>query len=146
MSAAARVGIKTQSTFTRWLKFNFVGGIGVVVQFAALFFLKSEFHFHYLWATALAVEAALVHNFVWHEQFTWVDRMAGDGEGSGRFSVTRLLRFNLANGAISILGNVLLMRLMVGEEHMNYLAADGIAIALCSVANFAVSDAWVFGK
>ena len=57
MSAAAQVGIKTQSTFTRWLKFNFVGGIGVAVQFAVLFLLKGEFHLHYLWATVIAVEA-----------------------------------------------------------------------------------------
>jgi hypothetical protein len=28
---------------------------------------------------------------------------------------------------------------------MNYLAANGIAIVLCSLANFLVSDEWVFG-
>jgi putative flippase GtrA len=39
-----------------------------------------------------------------------------------------------------------LMRVMVGEGHMNYLAANGIAIVLCSVANFVVSDAWAFGE
>jgi putative flippase GtrA len=27
---------------------------------------------------------------------------------------------------------------------MNYLLANAVAIALCSVANFLVSDAWVF--
>ena len=59
----------------RWLKFNVVGGIGIVVQFAALFLLKSVLHFNYLAATAIAVEAAVVHNFVWHEQFTWADRI-----------------------------------------------------------------------
>jgi len=33
---------------------------------------------------------------------------------------------------------------MVGEGHMNYLLANGMAIALCSTANFLVSDGWVF--
>jgi putative flippase GtrA len=148
MSAATQVGIKTQSTFTRWLKFNFVGGIGVAVQFALLFLLKGEFHLHYLWATVIAVEAALVHNFVWHEQFTWADRTAAAWSTQIRLrsSIRRLLRFNLANGAVSIVGNVALMRVMVGEGHMNYLAANGIAIVLCSVANFVVSDAWAFGE
>ena len=61
--------------FVRWCKFNFVGGIGIGVQFAALFLLKGVLHFNYLAATAIAVEAAVVHNFVWHEQFTWVDRI-----------------------------------------------------------------------
>jgi putative flippase GtrA len=171
----------TRSGLARWVKFNFVGGIGIGVQFAALFLLKSVLHFHYLIATVIAVEAAVVHNFVWHERFTWADRTRSDRIGADRItpawsvrqtsgaeaqnslsavnaalkrcatqeplrsSFRRLLRFNLANGAVSILGNVALMRVMVGGGHMNYLAANGIAIALCSVANFVVSDVWVYG-
>ncbi len=126
--------------FLRWCKFNFVGGMGIGVQFAALFFLRSVMGFDYLLATAIAVEAAVVHNFVWHEQFTWADRV----ESSWRTSLPRLVRFNLTTGAVSILGNLALMRVMVGEGHMNYLVANGIAIALCSIANFLVSEQWVF--
>jgi putative flippase GtrA len=58
----------------------------------------------------------------------------------------RLVRFNLGIGAVSILGNLALMKVMVGLEHMNYLLANGITIALCSVANFLVSEAWVFAR
>jgi putative flippase GtrA len=36
------------------------------------------------------------------------------------------------------------MKVMVGFGGMNYLVANIIAIALCSVANFVVSDSWVF--
>ncbi|MGC1448761.1 MAG: GtrA family protein [Candidatus Sulfotelmatobacter sp.] len=134
------------STLLRWYKFNFVGGIGIGVQFAALFLVKSVLHFDYLAATAIAVEAAVVHNFVWHEQFTWLDRAKGNvGPGvRWRRSLQRLLRFNLANGAVSILGNLALMKVMVGQGHMNYLLANGIAIVLCSLANFVVSETWVF--
>ncbi len=133
------------SKLVRWLKFNFVGGIGIIVQFAALFLMKSILHFDYLFSTAVAVEAAVVHNFVWHEQFTWVDR-AGSAPISRRWreSLARLVRFHLANGAVSILGNLALMRVMVGEGHMNYLLANGIAIVLCSFVNFLVSESWVF--
>lgn len=143
------------STFVRWWKFNFVGAIGVGMQFAALFVLKSVLGFDYLFATAFAVEAAVVHNFVWHEQFTWADRIKYDGGKSDRIrlgglqpawrrSLPRFLRFNLTTGAVSIVGNLALMKVMVGQGHMNYLLANGIAIALCSVANFLVSDEWVF--
>jgi putative flippase GtrA len=138
------------STFVRWWKFNFVGAIGIGVQFAALFLLKSVLGFDYLFATAFAVEAAVVHNFVWHEQFTWVDRIKPDRiklqglEPSWRQSLPRFLRFNLTTGAVSILGNLALMKVMVGEGQMNYLVANAIAIALCSIANFVVSDTWVF--
>jgi putative flippase GtrA len=124
----------------RWCKFNLVGGAGIGVQFTALFLLKTVLQFDYLLATAIAVQAAVVHNFVWHEQFTWADRI----EASGRRSVARFLRFNLSAGLMSIVGNLALMKVMVGFGGMNYLVANAIAIALCSVANFVVSDSWVF--
>jgi len=130
----------TRATFIRWLKFNLVGGIGIAVQFAALFLLKSVLHLHYLYATAIAVEAAVVHNFVWHEQFTWSDRV----RTSWCRSLLRLARFNLTIGAVSILGNLALMKVLVGEGHLNYLLSNAIAIALCSVANFLISEEWVF--
>jgi len=140
-----REGNAPPSTLLRWCKFNFVGGIGIGVQFAALFLVKSILHFNYLAATVIAVEAAVVHNFVWHEQFTWVDRTRVEGlQPSWRRSLPRLVRFNLTNGAVSIIGNLALMRVMVGQGHMNYLLANGIAIILCSVANFLVSEMWVF--
>jgi putative flippase GtrA len=133
------------STLLRWCKFNLVGGMGIVVQFAALFLLKSVLHFDYLLATAIAVEAAVVHNFVWHEQFTWVDRLKRHSpQPAWRQSLLRLLRFHLANGAVSLLGNLALMKVMVEQGHMNYLVANAIAITLCSLANFLVSNEWVF--
>jgi putative flippase GtrA len=168
-SAARQGKLIARSRFVRWSKFNFVGGIGIAVQFAALFLLKSVFHVHYLAATALAVEAAVLHNFIWHERFTWADRIKpdrikqqgskrdrsslGQTKSDGPFadapalyrrSLLRLARFHLGNGAVSILGNVALMKVMVGVGHMNYLVANAIAITLCSVANFLVSDDWVF--
>jgi putative flippase GtrA len=124
----------------RWLKFNAVGALGIGFQLAVLFVLKSGFHLSYLPATALAVEAAVVHNFLWHERYTWADRV----QPSWRKSLPRLLRFNLSNGGVSIVGNLALMKLLVGVGHLNYLAANGVAIALCSLANFLVSEEWVF--
>jgi putative flippase GtrA len=127
-------------TALRWLKFNAVGALGIGVQLAVLFGLKSGFHLSYLLATALSVEAAVVHNFLWHERYTWADRV----QPSWGSSLPRLLRFNMSNGGVSIVGNLALMRVMVGFGHMNYLVANGIAIALCSMVNFLVSEEWVF--
>jgi putative flippase GtrA len=129
-------------TVFRWLKFNLVGGFGIAVQLAVLLGLKSGFHLSYLPATALAVEAAVVHNFFWHELYTWADRV----QPSWRKSLPRLLRFNLTAGGVSIAGNLALMKLMVGLGHMRYLLANAIAIVLCSLVNFVVSEEWVFAK
>jgi putative flippase GtrA len=35
---------------------------------------------------------------------------------------------------------------MVSLLHVNYLVANGVAIALCSLVNFLVSEEWVFEK
>ncbi len=125
-----------QSTALRWLKFNLVGGLGMIVQLLVLVLLKTGLHLDYLVATALAVEAAVVHNFLWHERFTWADRVGG---GFARF-----LKFNLTTGALSIAGNLALMKVLAGLGHMNYLAANGITITACSIFNFLVSDGFVF--
>jgi putative flippase GtrA len=137
---AAKASSWSRTTLVRWLKFNFVGGIGVGVQFLALCLLKGVLHLHYLVATAAAVEAAILHNFAWHECFTWRDRV----RPSGRGSLSRLVRFHLSTGTISLVGNLGLMKMLVGQGHMNYLLANAIAIAMCSLANFLVSDDWAF--
>jgi dolichol-phosphate mannosyltransferase len=123
----------------RWMKFNLVGAIGIGVQLIALWILTT-FGIGYLFATGLAVEAAVLHNFIWHERFTWRDR--ADGRISG--SLGRLCSFNLTTGAVSILGNLVVMRLLVGGTHLRPMIANLISIAVCSLANFIVSDRWVF--
>lgn len=120
----------------RWLKFNAVGALGIAVQLAVLVLLRSGLHADYLWATGLAVEAAILHNYFWHEHFTWADRESRNWR--------RLIKFNLATGGTSILGNLVLMKLLVSVARLNYLVANLCAIAVCSIANFLVNDCWVF--
>lgn len=123
----------------RWLKFHFVGALGIGVQLAALAVL-TRLGLWYLAATALAVEAAVVHNFVWHERMTWRDRATP----LLRRLLGRFLRFQMANGVISLLGNLLVMRLLVGALHLPVLVANLGAIAVCGAVNFVVSDRLVF--
>jgi putative flippase GtrA len=95
-------------------------------------------------ATALAVETAVLHNFVWHERFTWKDRTREVSRP--RDVAMRLVRFHAGNGAVSILGNVALMRVLVGVLHLNPYLGNGISIAICSLLNFAASEWFVFRK
>jgi putative flippase GtrA len=128
----------------RWLKFNVVGAMGIVVQFACFGLLFSLLRLEYLAATALAVEAAVLHNFVWHERFTWRERLGARTGGGPREVALRLLRFHAGNGLVSILGNVALMRALVGGLHLNHYLATGVSIATCSLLNFAISEWLVF--
>ena len=124
----------------RWLKFNLVGAIGFGVQLAVLALLVGGLRMNYLLATALAVEVAVLHNFVWHELYTWRDRTRQAPGGT----LGRLLRFNLTTGTLSVVGNLVIMRVLVGRLGMNYLAANVLTILACSLANFAASHWLVF--
>ena len=119
----------------RWIKFNAIGVAGASVQLAALYLL-TRLGVHYLVATALAVESAVLHNYFWHVRWTWKDR-AGAGGGT-------LWRFHLANGAVSIGANLFWMRLFTGWLGMPVVIANLLAIGLTSLANFLLGDRWVF--
>lgn len=128
------------SGMKRWLIFNTVGAIGIVVQMSVLLLLTSALGINYLAATGLAVEAAVIHNFFWHERWTWADRTE-TAQGS---VFRRLLSFHLANGAVSLIGNLLLMTLFIEELGLNLLYANASAIALCSILNYISGDLIVF--
>lgn len=123
----------------RSLKFYLVGAIGIGVQLVFLALFKGELRLNYLVATALAVECAVLHNFLWHEHYTWRDRCEGYAGVFGR-----LLRFNGSTGMISIVGNLALMRLFVGALHLQYMLGNLLTVGCCSVANFWASDRMVF--
>ena len=124
----------------RAMKFYLVGGMGIGVQLAGLVGFRSGIHLDYRLATALAVEMAVIHNFLWHEHVTWADRK---GLRASHWA-TRFVKFNLSNGLLSIVGNLILMQALVGGLGMNYVVANGMTIAACSVVNFIVSDKFVF--
>ena len=126
------------NVFIRWWKFNLVGAMGVVVQLAALALFNRWMAGRYLYATAAAIELTLMHNFVWHLRYTWRDRRRGSA------LLAQLLRFHLSNGLVSMLGNLALMRILVHEARMPVLAANSIAILVCSIVNFCLGNNWAF--
>ena len=126
------------SVFLRWIRFNMVGAAGMALQLAALALFNRVTHGHYLLSSAAAVELALLHNFAWHLRYTWRDRERSAGV------LTQLMRFHLSNGLVSMLGNLVLMRVFVQQEHLPLLAANVLAIVCCSIVNFCLSNSWVF--
>ena len=128
------------NTFIRWWKFNLVGAMGMVVQLVALALFNRWNGGHYLWASAAAIELAVLHNFVWHLHYTWRDRRDDSALRP------QLLRFHLSNGLVSILGNLALMRILVHEAHFPVIVSNSIAILCCSVLNFYLGDLWAFAS
>lgn len=128
------------NAFVRWGKFNLVGAMGMVVQLAALALFNRWMGEYYLYASAAAIEVALLHNFVWHWHYTWRDRH------DSATPVRPFVRFHLSSGLISMLGNLALMQLFVREAHLPLLVSNLIAILCCSIANFCVGNNWAFAR
>lgn len=127
---------------TRFLRFNLVGILGIVTQLTTLFVLNHAFPHHYLVSSTIAVELTLLHNFIWHLHYTW----PAESQRRTREALTQLLRFHLSNGLISLLGNLVLMRLFVHSTHMPVLLANTFTIACCGLANFLLAHHWVFSR
>lgn len=121
----------------RWLRFNAVGIAGVAVQLCVLWLLVNLARWEYLVATVCAVEVALLHNFFWHEVWTWPGQARRD-------RLRRFLRFHLASGFLSIAGNTLFTWFFKQTLGLPLLAANIAAIAVTSLLNFAAASRWVF--
>jgi putative flippase GtrA len=89
--------------------------MGMVVQLAGLALINRLFPGRYLYASTAAIELALLHNFVWHLHYTWRDRREDSSW------ISQLIRFHFSNGLVSLLGNLMLMRLFVHGAHLPLL-------------------------
>jgi putative flippase GtrA len=123
----------------RWLKYSAVGAMGAALQLALLALFARVLGMHYLLAAAFSVEAAILHNFLWHRRWTWDDRLCAS-EAAG----AALARFHLTNGLVSISGNLLSACLLTGFWRIDPVVASMVSIAMGAVANFFLSDRIVF--
>jgi putative flippase GtrA len=129
--------------FVRFLRFNVVGALGIAVQMAAAALLVGVLGLHYLVGSALAIELSVLHNFAWHERWTWADRLAGAG-APARGVFFRCLAFHAGNGCVSLLGSLAVLPFFVGVLGLHYLVGNLAAIACTGLLNFVVGDRLVF--
>jgi putative flippase GtrA len=120
-------------------RFVVVGGLGFLVQAGMFLGLTSLAGWPWLPASAAAVEAAVLSNFVCHERWTWRDTVPATRIDTLR----RLGRFHLAAGLVSTTANVALMALCV-RAGLPPLAANACAVATLGIVNVVVADRWVF--
>jgi putative flippase GtrA len=131
---------------SRFVRFNAIGVVGFILQLGVVALLTRWNSASALVATALAVEAAVLHNFFWHERWTWADRPV-----AGRDRLARLGRFHFANGLVSIAGNVAIVFLLAPvassfSRTYGLIGANAIAVLICSLVNFAAGDRLVFSS
>jgi putative flippase GtrA len=124
----------------RWLRFTVAGSAGFAIQLAVMALLTSLTPLHYAVATIVAVEAAILSNYWWHERWTWRDRPAADRRERWR----RLARFNALTAVTSIAGSVILTALLVESTGWSPVLANAASVVLLSLLNFAAAHTLVF--
>lgn len=123
----------------RPVAFISVGIIGFLVQMAVLGVLTIFGHWPTAPATLVAVEAAILTNFFWHERWTWRDR-------GTTHRIARLARFHLTNGATSLVGNTVVTVAAVTLLGFTPMAGNALAVLLFSIVNYVAADRWVFAR
>jgi dolichol-phosphate mannosyltransferase len=119
-------------------KFGFVGLLGAAVNLGLLYLLGVTLGLYEGLAWFLAVEGSILHNFAWHELFTWSDRRQAGGFALIRDAVA----FHLAVAGTTLINGLIFAALsLVGAP---LLLAGGTGIAGGTVFNFITADRWVF--
>jgi len=126
---------------TRYTRFAGVGVMGFAIQLATLTVLTAWFRVPHVVALCLAVEAAILHNFLWHERWTWRDRTA---DTTLRARVERFVRFNAASGAVSLTGNVILTMIVISITHAPVPVANVAAVLCLTLLNYRIADRVTF--
>jgi dolichol-phosphate mannosyltransferase len=121
-------------SWSRLSRFVVVGGSGVLVNSCALFLLYQLVGLPLVVASALSVELAIAHNYVWNDGWTF---------GRTRRSLARFLKFNLVSLA-GLLLTTTTAWLLVQQAGVNYLLANLAGIGLATMCNFVANAQWTW--
>ena len=119
------------------MRFNVVGVMGFALQMLTLWLLVRWADASAGVAVTVAVLAAVSHNFLWHERFTW------PGLPRQR-RMKRWLSFHLSTGTVSVMTNVGVTMVVMHVTGMPVLLANVVAVAVGSLASFWINDRLIF--
>lgn len=122
-----------------FIKFNIVGGIGILVNMTAYIFFKDWLLVHYMIAGALSTEISIINNFILNDVWTFKNRNPRMSLllRAGMFHLSRLLGMGVTLASLYIL---------VDLFKLNDLLAYFISIGLGVLANFYTSDIYVWSQ
>jgi dolichol-phosphate mannosyltransferase len=135
LASLVHAGVTGRLPVARFSKFLVVGGLGVVVNTLLLALLYQLAHLPLLLASAIAVEASIIHNYLWNDRWTFA---------RSSWALPRLVKFNMVSLAGLIITTGVLWTL-VTYIHMAYLLANLVGIGIATVWNFAVNSRWTWG-
>lgn len=124
-----------QLPLTRFIRFAVVGLSGVLVDMSIFYLLNdpSTLGWGLTRSKAIAAQTAIINNFLWNDQWTFVDLSRRQPGWASR--LIRFLKFNLICLSGLVL-NILILNFLFNVLQMNRYLANLTAIALVTLWNF----------
>ncbi len=123
----------------RFLKFGLVGLSGVLVNEGLLWLLTENLGLYYLLSAAIAVETAIITNFILNDIWTFRDRRTP----GNRSLLGRGLKFNLVSlGGLGI--NIAILWTVTEVVGISYLISNLIGIAGATLWNYTINTLWTW--
>ena len=128
-----------QAGAMRFLKFSLVGLSGVLVNEGLLWLLTENLGLYYLLSAAIAVETAIITNFILNDIWTFRDRRTP----GTRSLLGRGLKFNLVSlGGLGI--NIAILWTVTEVVGISYLISNLIGIAGATLWNYTINTLWTW--
>ncbi|HEX5410235.1 MAG TPA: glycosyltransferase family 2 protein [Terriglobia bacterium] len=118
--------------FRAWVLYSLVGFTGAVVDIGLIYWLAARAGANVLWVVPLAVEVALLWNFLWNQHVTFARRRRGSGEGG---VISRLWRYQKVCLPGAILNIVL--TLVLASQGVELIVSAMAGVVLDGVVNLA---------
>ncbi len=119
-------------------KFMVVAWLGAGVNTAFLYLFKGVWRIPIIPASIMAIEIAIVHNFVWMRYWAWRDRTDRPP------FVKQLLFYNAATGAVDLAANVSILWVLSTFFGVHYLVANILGMAAGPFIKFWLNEKLIF--
>ena len=126
----------------RALKFNIVGWMGMPVNMGMLYLLKDVAGFPLILASVIAIETAIVHNYIWHRHWTWAHRNRGERPPFFK----QLIAYNVATGLVDLVVNVSVLWVLTTFFGVYYLISNAAGMILGPLIKFWLNEKVIFRK
>lgn len=132
--------LKNKDLYFRFVKFGIVGGSGVVVNSAILWFCHDILGMIIPIASIFSVGISILTNFLLNDFWTW------NSTNTKKHSFkTRLLRYYIS-ASLGAAINYFVLIFLTEVFGIYYLIANLIGILFGTVSNFLLSEIWVFKR
>jgi len=115
-----------------------VAWIGMLVNTGCLYLFKGLWHIPIIPASVMAIEVAIIHNFIGFRLWAWKDRLHRPS------FLKHMVVFNVATGAVDVIGNVSVLWVLATFAGVHYLIANLLGMIVPPFIKFWLNDKLIF--